>query len=38
LGSVEAAELVAHQGVSLKGIGDVCLYTISNEAPQSNQP
>jgi class 3 adenylate cyclase len=38
LGSVEAAELVAHQGVSLKGIGDVCLYTISNEGPQSNQP
>ncbi len=38
LGSEEAAELVAHQGVSLKGIGNVCLYTISNEGPQSNNP
>jgi class 3 adenylate cyclase len=38
LGSTEAAELVAHQSVSLKGIGEVCLYTISNEGLQSNQP
>ena len=38
LGAEEAAELVAHQGVSLKGIGNVCLFTISNDDPQSNQP
>jgi class 3 adenylate cyclase len=38
LTTIEAVELAAHQGVSLKGIGNVCLYTISNEGPQSNQP
>jgi adenylate cyclase len=38
LGSADAAELVAHHGVSLKGIGDVRLYTKSSEGPQSNQP
>jgi class 3 adenylate cyclase len=37
LTTIEAAELTVHQGVSLRGIGDVCLYTISNEGPQSNQ-
>ena len=30
LTTIEAAELAAHQSVALKGIGDVCLYTISN--------
>lgn len=34
LSSAEAAELTAHPSVSLKGIGDVCLYTTKNEGPQ----
>jgi adenylate cyclase len=38
LESTEAAELAVHHGVSLKGIGDVCLYTMGNEGPQSNLP
>jgi adenylate cyclase len=38
LTTIEAAELVAHRSVALKGIGEVCLYTISNEGPQSTQP
>lgn len=38
LTTIEAAELTAHQGISLRGVGDVCLYTISNEGPQLNQP
>lgn len=34
----EAAELEGHPGISVKGIGDVCLYTIGNHGPESNQP
>lgn len=34
LSPAEASELTARSGVSLKGIGDVSLYTIKNEGPQ----
>ena len=38
LTTIEAAELVAHRSVALKGIGGVCLYTMSNKDPRLTQP